>query len=723
MRNDHVHAFFASNVALNAPFSVTIHASGGSAPFTFTLLSGALPLGLTLSSGGLLSGTPTTSGTYSFRIRARDSRGCLGSRTYTMTVGCTTLLLSPPTLGAAALGVPYSQALTASGGQAPSTFAVTAGALPGGLTLSAGGVISGTPTAAGSFSFTVTATDPNGCTGSRTYTLAICPVLTISPALLPNATAGTPYSQPLAVSGGTEPSGFVVTAGALPPGVTLSATGLLSGTPTAAGNFTFTVIATDANGCTASATYTLAVCSPVAISPPSLPFGAVSVAYIANLSATGGTPPHSFTASGEVPPGLTLSSSGTLAGTPTLSGGFTFTVTATDAGGCAGSRTYTIGVTEAPPVITSLRLTPGPGEGFTLAVLGSGFVDGGTIFVNGVAFPVTFVSPTLVTVVLPAAAVPTTGSITVTVTNPGPTGATSNPASLTFCEPPAAPVNPTIEPFGNPTGPLTATDFLVVRWQAPAAGPPPAAYEFRINGDPYTTVVGATSAVVPPRGSNDPITLFVRAKCNEQVTGPETSSPTYSLSPPVADFTFSAARVGTPATFTDTSSPQATSWLWIFDDGGTSTLQSPTHTFTTAGTHQVALIASNGSGSSQTIKDVLVSAATSGSGAVTSSLARFANSDGSRWKLAGVPFTGAGPVWLQIAPEQPEETVVYLRFLDPGGLLVLERRLSIAGEGTVNDVSAFGLEGVYTLELVSGRRIEATLRQPFDLEGKRSRAE
>ncbi len=404
-----------------------------------------------------------------------------------------------------------------------------------------------------------------------------------------------------------------------------------------------------------------------------------------------------------MPPGLTLSSGGTLAGTPTSSGGFTFTVTATDTGGCAGSRTYTIGVTEAPPVITSLRLTPGPGDGFTLAVLGAGFVDGGTIFVNGVAFPVTFVSPTLVTVTLPAAAVPTTGSITVTVTNPGPTGATSNPASLTFCEPPAAPVNPTIEPFGNPTGPLTATDFLVVRWQAPAGGPPPAAYEFRINGDPYTTVVGATSAVVPPRGSNDPITLFVRAKCNEQVTGPETSSLTYSLSPPVADFTFSAARVGTPVTFTDTSSPQATSWLWIFDDGGTSTLQSPTHTFSTAGAHQVALIASNGSGSSQRIKDVPVSAATSGSGAVTSSLSRFANSDGSRWTLAGVPFAGVGPVWLQIAPEQPEETVVYLRFLDPDGRLVLERRLSIAGEGTVNDVSAFGLEGVYTLELVSSR--------------------
>jgi uncharacterized repeat protein (TIGR01451 family) len=712
------------NAALDAPYSATIHGSGGTAPFTFTVLSGALPPGLTLSSGGLLSGPPTTSGTYSFRIRARDSRGCLGSRTYTMTVGCTTLALSPTTLGAATPGTAYTQAITASGGQGPYTFAVTAGALPGGLILSADGVISGTPTATGSFSFTVAATDHNGCTGARIYTLAICPILTVSPAALANATAGTPYSQALGVSEGTGPYAFVVTAGPLPPGVTLSPAGLLSGTPLAPGTFSFAVTATDVNGCTASTTYTLAVCSVVAVTPAALPFGAVGIAYSATLTASGGPAPHTFAASGAVPPGLALSSGGTLSGTPTLSGGFTFTVTATDASGCAGRRTYTIGVTDSPPTITSLRLTPGPGEGFTLTVIGAGFVDGGTIFVDGVAYPATFISPTMVTVELPASAIPPNGSITVTVTNPGPTGATSNPASLTFCTAPEAPVDARIEPFGNPTGPLTATDFLVVRWQPPASGPPPASFEFRINGDSYTTVVGATSAVAPPRGSNDPITLFVRAKCNEQVTGPETSSPTYSLSPPVADFTFPAARVGTPVTFTDTSSPQATSWLWIFDDGGTSTVQSPTHTFSTAGTHRVALIASNGSGSSQTIKDVPVSTATSAAGAVTSSLRRFEPSAGSRWKLSEVPVSRLGPVWLQIASEGAEEAIVYLRFLDSDGRLVLERRLSVVGgESAINDVAAYGLDGLYTLELVSSQRIEAILRQPFDLRGKRSRAD
>ncbi|HEV8231624.1 MAG TPA: PKD domain-containing protein, partial [Thermoanaerobaculia bacterium] len=332
----------------------------------------------------------------------------------------------------------------------------------------------------------------------------------------------------------------------------------------------------------------------------------------------------------------------------------------------------------------------------------------------GVSYPTVFVSSTLVTATLPASAVPTTGSITVVVVNPGETGATSNPATLTFCSPPAAPVNAVIEAFGNPTGPVTATDFLVVRWGAPTTGPPPAFYEYRINGDPYTRVTG-TSAIAPPRGINDPITLYVRAHCNGEVSSPETASATYSLAPPVADFTFSAARVGSPVTFTDTSSPQATSWLWIFDDGTTSTLQSPTHTFTTAGTHKVALIASNGSGSSLAIKDVAVTASTSGTGAVTSSVRSFESSAAGRWRLSEVAISGADPVWLEVTSEETVEEIVYLRFVDSEEWVVLERRLSIApGQTAINDVSAYGLEGIYTLEIVADRKVTAILAKPTE---------
>lgn len=710
-----------TNGSPGVPYSATIRASGGSAPHTFTLLSGALPPGLTLSSGGSLSGTPTETGTFSFRIRARDANGCLGSRTYTVTIGCTSVTLSPATLSAAAAGTAYSQALTASGGQGPYTFTVTAGVPPAGISLLPNGVLSGTPTATGSFSFTVRASDPTGCTGTRDYTLQVCPVLTVTPATLPSATVGTSYSQALALGGASPPSTFAVTAGALPPGIALSGSGVLSGTPSSAGSFSFTVTATDAGGCTGVRSYSLTVCPVVTVTPALLPSGAVGSAYSQTLLAVGGTGPYAFTASGSLPPGVALSAGGALSGTPTQSGAFAFTVTATDVNGCAGRTTYSLGVTDAPPTITALRLSPGAGEGFTLSVMGTGFAAGSTIFVNGTPYTATFVSPTLVTVALPPSAIPPGGTITVTVTNPGPTGATSNPASLTFCTAPGAPVNPRIAPLGNPTGPLTATDFLVVSWSAPATGPAPASYEFRINGGPYMSAA-ATSAIVDPRGSNDPITLFVRARCSDSVTGPEASSQTYSLAPPVANFTFTAARVGVPVTFTDTSSPQATSWLWIFDDGATSTLQSPTHTFTTAGTHRVALIASNGSGTSQVIKDVPVSAATSSGGAVTSSVRPFGTADGERWTLRDIAVSAGAPLWLEVTAAGPGEAVVYLRFLDAGNRLVLERRLSVPGEGrAVNDVAAYGLTGLYTLELVSVQPIEAAIRRSLDFGIKRSK--
>jgi uncharacterized repeat protein (TIGR01451 family) len=704
---------------VGVPYHRTVTGSGGTPPYSVSVTSGSPPSGLSLSRGAL-SGTPTRTGTFTFRLTVRDANQCTASRNYSVTIECPFATLAPSVLPPASLGVAYNQAITVLvGSPRPYTFTVSPG-LPDGLTLSPDGVLSGMPHAAGGFSFTVTATDSFGCAASRTYTLGVCSPLTFALPALPPATVGTPYATNLSAFGGTAPYVFTVTDGALPPGLGLSSAGLLAGTPTQAGSFSFTVTTTDANGCTGSATYVLAPCAALTISPAFLPNGAVGVAYGAALTVTGGTPPYALAAAGSTPPGLSLSSAG-FSGTPTQSGIFTFTVTATDANGCKGTRAYEVRFTDAPPVITSLRLTPGPGGDFTLSVFGSGFASGSTLFVNGIAFPATFVSPGLVTLTLAASSVPMPGSITVTVSNPGPNGATSNPASLTFCTAPEAPVNATIEPFGNPTGPLTATDFLLVKWQPPPSGPPPSSYEFRINGDPYTTVVGGTTAVAPPRGSNDPITLFVRAKCNPEVAGPETASPTYSLAPPVASFTFSAARAGSPLTFTDTSTPQATSWLWIFDDGGTSTLQSPTHTFTVAGTHRVALIASNGSGSSQAIQDVPVAAATAGA-VVVSSARAFSTRDGERWTLGPVRISGKGPAWLEVVSDEAAESVVYLRFLDADGRVAAERRLSLTGT-TVNDVAAYGLDGIYTLEIVSSRRIEAILRQPFDLGPKRSEAD
>jgi hypothetical protein len=358
---------------------VTITASGGTAPYTFSIISGALPPGLTLTAAGILSGTPTTQGTFTFTVRATDATGCLGERLYTLIINvttCPTITVNPATLPAAVPGIAYSQTLTATGGTAPYTFAVTAGALPPGLTLSPAGLLSGIPTRAGGYTFTVTATDSAGCLGTRVYTLAVnCPVITVNPATIPAPIAGIAYSQTFTATGGTAPYTFAVTAGALPPGLTLSSAGLLSGIPTSSGAFTFTITATDSAGCPGSRLYALAVTCPViTVNPETIPAPIAGIAYSQTFTATGGTAPYTFAVTaGALPPGLTLSSAGLLSGIPTSSGAFTFTITATDSVGCQGSRLYAFSVTCPPITVMPLTLPDGVvGMAYSQAITASG---------------------------------------------------------------------------------------------------------------------------------------------------------------------------------------------------------------------------------------------------------------------------------------------------------------------------------------------------------------
>ncbi|MFN7975087.1 MAG: putative Ig domain-containing protein [Acidobacteriota bacterium] len=358
------------NGSQGVPYSQTVSASGGTAPYTFAVTAGALPPGLALNGGtGVISGTPTTPGTYNFTITATDANSCTGSQAYTVVISCATITISPASLPNGTVGVPYSQTVTANGGTAPYTFAVTAGTLPAGLSLNgATGVISGTPTAAGTSNFTVTATDANGCTASQPYSLTIdCAGLSISPATLPNATLGVPYSQTVTASGGTAPYTYAVTAGALPTGLALNAgTGVISGTPTTPGSFSFTVTATDSAGCTVGQAYTINVnCPGMSISPATLPNGFVGIPYSQTVTASGGTAPYTYAiTAGALPPGLALNAaSGVISGTPTAAGNFSFTVTATDSAGCSASQAYTITVTTGCGMTISPATLPNGTEG------------------------------------------------------------------------------------------------------------------------------------------------------------------------------------------------------------------------------------------------------------------------------------------------------------------------------------------------------------------------
>lgn len=142
-------------------YTASVSASGGLAPYTFTVSAGSLPAGVTLSSSGAFAGTPTTSGPATFTVKVTDSETTPLTATQSYTVNILSALsITNTSLPAANIGVSYSATLTATGGQSPYTFAVTSGSLPTGLTLnSATGVISGTPTAGGTFNFTITVTD------------------------------------------------------------------------------------------------------------------------------------------------------------------------------------------------------------------------------------------------------------------------------------------------------------------------------------------------------------------------------------------------------------------------------------------------------------------------------------------------------------------------------------------------------------------------------------
>ena len=273
------------------------------------------------------------------------------------TITCPAIAVGPTSIPDARADSAYNVTFAASGGTGPYCYAVSAGALPPGLTLNSGsGSLSGSPSAAGTFEFTISATMSNACTGTRSYSLLVrpaCPLIAVTPSRPPDARTDQAYSQALSATAGTAPFTFALTAGALPSGITLGSSGLLSGTPSATGTFTFTVHVTDAELCAGSQPCTLTVrppCVALGVRPTGLPDTWVGDDYHATLTTLHGTAPFTWAVhSGSLPDGLVLDASGALHGSPTTTGSYTFAVTVFDQNQCGDSLSYTMNVFATSP--------------------------------------------------------------------------------------------------------------------------------------------------------------------------------------------------------------------------------------------------------------------------------------------------------------------------------------------------------------------------------------
>lgn len=257
---------------------------------------------------------------------------------------------------AAQVGVAMSATVTASRGTAPYLFAITSGTLPTGVSFVNTGSISGTPSQAGTFSFTVQATDANGLTGSNTFQIVVSSGTSITVKVTPSTAS--------VISGKTQQFTATVT-NTSNTGVTWKATtgtinssGLYTA-PTVSANETATVTATSTADTTKSGTATVTITpasTKLAIRTTSLPIATSGNAYTTTLAASGGTAPYKWSLySGTLPTGFSLTSSGVLSGTTSQTGSFSITIEAADSSSpqqtATKALTLTVNSATSGPVI------------------------------------------------------------------------------------------------------------------------------------------------------------------------------------------------------------------------------------------------------------------------------------------------------------------------------------------------------------------------------------
>jgi large repetitive protein len=353
------------------PYSVQVKGKQGCDDYWFEVLSGSFPPGLSLSRSGLVSGVPTTPGRFDFYLQIHDVTAAEGGpdwctyddrsqKQFVININPGSappppaapppppLRLDTTSVPPATTNTPYNAQLSASPAEAH-TWRVTDGTLPPGIALgSSSGLISGTPTTAGSFRFAVTVIDSSGRSARREFTIDVANPLTIAPLAVQGAKGGRaelgiPLSGKLAAAGGNGNFTWKVAAGLLPTGLALAPDGTISGTPTVATRYGFTVQVADSDSRTATLPVKLTVARRLSFKTLKLRRTRVGFLYTVKVQTVGGVMPVQWTPSGKLPRGVHFDTQlGVLSGRARRQGRYRFSLQAADALGVIAVKTFVL---------------------------------------------------------------------------------------------------------------------------------------------------------------------------------------------------------------------------------------------------------------------------------------------------------------------------------------------------------------------------------------------
>jgi large repetitive protein len=342
-------------------YDIQLKARDGCDLYRWEIVNGSLPNGLKLSDDGHITGTPTATTETRPWVIVHDrlpSEGgyswCIGDnhseRQFVFAVKPGLLIVQNSVPGGAT-GQAYSQQLSAesvaslnprNSSPATATWKVQSGNPPAGITLSSSGLLSGTPTAEGSYTFVVRAEGGGGAFATATYTINIRQPLALDAAIT-TGEVSVPYTVKPTATGGGGTYTWKVSKGALPTGLTLAPDGTIAGTPAVAGRFPFTLTVADQEARSKSVDVTLVVAEKLAILTSKLTKAKVGKAYRALIIKIGGVAPVAWSVQGKLPKGVKFAPRlGLLLGTPTRAGTFRVTATAIDALGVTARKTLTL---------------------------------------------------------------------------------------------------------------------------------------------------------------------------------------------------------------------------------------------------------------------------------------------------------------------------------------------------------------------------------------------